>query len=190
MAPPCRRATTRASGRATASRPRFASRPLSATSGAQPSAAIFAQELQAVGIKLDPVFLPSNPNFFGQALPTHDFDLAEFAWLGSPDPSGFDAIYQCQNNAQNLGGSNYKLYCNKTVDALIKKGESDLNPKTRTATYEKAAKIVAHEIAVVPLYAPPVDPRLQVDDQRDGPEQQPDAARSHVEHRAVALVGD
>jgi peptide/nickel transport system substrate-binding protein len=119
------------------------------------SVAIFTQQLQAVGIKVNPVFQPANPTFFGQSLPGHDFDLAEFAWLGGPDPSGFDAIYQCQDNAKNLGGQNYKLYCNKTVDALIRSGESDLNPKTRTATYQKAAKIVAHEIAIIPLYSPP-----------------------------------
>ena len=119
------------------------------------SAAIFTQQLQAVGVKLDPVFMPANPNFFGQALPTHDFDIGEYAWQGGADPSGFDAAYQCQDNAKNLGGQNYKLYCNKTVDALIKKGESDLDPKDRTATYQKAAKLVAHEVAVVPLYAPP-----------------------------------
>src|SRR3954447_39527 len=119
------------------------------------SAAIFSQQLQAVGVKVNVGFEPANPNFFGQRLPNHDFDIAEFAWLGGPDPSGFDAIYQCQNNAANLGGSNYKLYCNKQVDALIKKGESDLNPTTRTATYQAAAKIVSHEIAVIPLYSPP-----------------------------------
>jgi peptide/nickel transport system substrate-binding protein len=119
------------------------------------SAAIFSQQLQAVGIKVNVGFEPANPNFFGQRLPNHDFDIAEFAWLGGPDPSGFDAIYQCQDNAKNLGGSNYKLYCNKTVDSLLTKGEADLNPKTRTATYQKAAKIVAHEIAVIPLYSPP-----------------------------------
>ncbi|HMH59577.1 MAG TPA: peptide ABC transporter substrate-binding protein [Galbitalea sp.] len=119
------------------------------------SAAIFSQQLQAVGIKVNVGFQPANPNFFGQTLPTHDFDVAEFAWLGGPDPSGFDAIYQCQDNAKNLGGSNYKLYCNKTVDALLTKGESDLNPVSRTATYQKAAKIVSHDIAVIPLYSPP-----------------------------------
>jgi peptide/nickel transport system substrate-binding protein len=119
------------------------------------SAAIFSQQLQAVGVKVNVGFEPANPNFFGQRLPNHDFDIAEFAWLGGPDPSGFDAIYQCQDNAKNLGGSNYKLYCNKTVDALLTKGEADLNPTTRTATYQKAAKIVSHDIAVIPLYSPP-----------------------------------
>src|SRR3569833_2741567 len=99
------------------------------------SAAIFTQQWQAVGVKVTPIFQPANPNFFGQTLPTHDFDVAEFAWLGGPDPSGFDAIYQCQDNAKNLGGSNYKLYCNKSVDALLTKGEADLSPTTRTATF-------------------------------------------------------
>jgi peptide/nickel transport system substrate-binding protein len=119
------------------------------------SAAIFSQQLAAVGVKVNAVFQPANPNFFGQTLPNHDFDIAEYAWLGGPDPSGFDGIYQCQDNAKNLGGSNYKLYCNKAVDKLIAKGESDLNPKTRTAAYQQAAKIVAHDVAVIPLYSPP-----------------------------------
>jgi peptide/nickel transport system substrate-binding protein len=119
------------------------------------SAAIFSQQLAAIGIKLNVGFEPANPNFFGTRLPNHDFDIAEYAWLGSPDPAGFDAIYQCIDTAKNLGGSNYKVYCNKTVDALIEKGESDLNPTTRTATYQKAAQMVSHDLAIVPLYSPP-----------------------------------
>ena len=115
----------------------------------QTSAAIFAQQLGAIGIKLDPNFEPANPNFFGTRLPAHNFDIAEYAWSGGPDPSGFDAIYQCG------GGSNYKQYCNKTVDSLISKGDSDLNPTTRTASYQKAATIMANDIPVIPLYSPP-----------------------------------
>jgi peptide/nickel transport system substrate-binding protein len=112
------------------------------------STAIFSQQLGAVGIKITPLFEPANPNFFGQRLPGGDFDLAEYAWSGGPDPSGFDAIYQTG------GGSNYKNYSNKTVDALINAGDSDLNPTTRTATFQKAAKILADEISVIPLYSP------------------------------------
>jgi peptide/nickel transport system substrate-binding protein len=113
------------------------------------SAAIFSQQLGAIGIKLDVQFEPANPNFFGQRLPGGDFDLAEYAWSGGPDPSGFDAIYETG------GGSNYKNYSNKQVDALIKLGDAELNPTKRTAEYQKAAEIMANDIAVIPLYAPP-----------------------------------
>ena len=52
------------------------------------SAAIFSQQLGAIGIKLDVQFEPANPNFFGQRLPGGDFDLAEYAWSGRPGSVG------------------------------------------------------------------------------------------------------
>jgi len=118
------------------------------------SAAIFTQQLGAIGIKLDSTFIPAS-QYFGTTLPSYDFDLAEYAWLGTPDPSGFDAIYQCVNAAANLGGQNYKEYCNPKVDALIKTGDSDLNPDTRTAEYEQVAKLLSNDVAIIPLYATP-----------------------------------
>jgi peptide/nickel transport system substrate-binding protein len=119
------------------------------------SAAIFSSQLGAIGIKLNVSFQPANPNFFGQTLPSHDFDLAEYAWLGSPDPSGFDAIYQCVNAAKNLGGQNYKEYCNRTVDRLVARGDIELNAKKRTNDYQTAAKIIANDVAIIPLYSSP-----------------------------------
>lgn len=118
------------------------------------SSQIFKQQLQAVGIKLD-VGIHDPADFFGTILPNANFDLGEYAWIGGPDPSGFDAIYQCYDASKNLGGSNYKRYCNKKVDALIKKGEANFNAKKRTAQYQQAAKITSNAIAVIPLYAPP-----------------------------------
>ena len=119
------------------------------------SAAIFSSQLAAIGIKLDVSFQPANPNFFGQTLPGNDFDIAEYAWSGGPDPSGFDAIYQCVNAAQNLGGQNYKLYCNRKVDNLLKAGDAELDPTKRTADYEQAAALMAADVPVIPLYSPP-----------------------------------
>jgi peptide/nickel transport system substrate-binding protein len=119
------------------------------------SAAIFSQQLGSIGIKLNVGFHPANPNFFGQQLPSNDFDLAEYAWLGGVDPSGFDAIYQCANPAKNLGGQNYKLYCNKKVDRLLNLGDKELNPRKRTAYYQQAATIIANSVAIIPLYASP-----------------------------------
>jgi len=118
------------------------------------SSQIFQQQLLATGIKIDPNIQQAS-DFFGTTLPSANFDLGEYAWIGGPDPSGFDAIYQCYNAAKNLGGSNYKRYCNKTVDGLIKKGDVNFNPTTRTAQYEQAAQITSDQIAVIPLYASP-----------------------------------
>jgi len=118
------------------------------------SSQIFKQQLMAIGIKLD-VGIHDPATFFGTILPNANFDIGEYAWIGSADPSGFDAIYQCFNAAKNLGGSNYKRYCNKKVDSLIKKGEVNFNTAKRTAQYEQAAKITSNAVSVIPLYAPP-----------------------------------
>jgi peptide/nickel transport system substrate-binding protein len=118
------------------------------------SSQIFQQQLLAIGIKLDVTIYDAN-TFFGVTLPNTDFDLGEYAWIGGPDPSGFDAIYQCYNAPKNLGGSNYKRYCNHKVDSLIKKADVNFNPKTRTAQYQQVAKITSSQISVIPLYASP-----------------------------------
>jgi len=118
------------------------------------SSQIFQQQLLAIGIKLNVTIHPA-AQFFGETLPNTNFDLGEYAWIGGPDPSGFDAIYQCYNAQKNLGGSNYKRYCNKKVDKLIKKGEVNFNASSRTAQYEAAAKLTSNQLAVIPLYASP-----------------------------------
>ncbi|HEY2310663.1 MAG TPA: ABC transporter substrate-binding protein [Gaiellaceae bacterium] len=119
------------------------------------SGAIFTQQLMAIGIKLDPTYHDAS-SFFGTFLPAAHFDIGEYAWtFPSPDPSGWDSIYQCFNAPKNLGGSNYKRYCNPKVDALIKKGDANFNPAARQAQYEQVAKILADQISVIPLYSSP-----------------------------------
>jgi peptide/nickel transport system substrate-binding protein len=118
------------------------------------SGAIFTQQLMAIGIKIDPTYHDAS-SFFGTFLPAAHFDIGEYAWVGGPDPSGFDSIYQCVNAQKNLGGSNYKRYCNPKVDSLIKKADANFNPTTRTAQYEQVAKILSDQISVIPLYASP-----------------------------------
>jgi peptide/nickel transport system substrate-binding protein len=110
-------------------------------------------EAIAVGIKLNVQCYTAQPDFFTNLLPTGAFDLAEYAFVGSPDPSGWDAIYQCVTNT--TGGQNYKNYCNHKVDKFIKLGDSELVPAKRTADYENAAKLVSNDVAIIPLYARP-----------------------------------
>jgi peptide/nickel transport system substrate-binding protein len=120
----------------------------------QESGAVFTQQLMAVGIKINPNY-HDPATFFGTILPSAKFDLGEYAWIGAPDPSGFDAIYQCYNAQKNLGGSNYKRYCNHQVDKLIAKADVNFNASQRTAQYEQVAKLVANQVGIIPLYASP-----------------------------------
>ena len=113
----------------------------------------WVQQEAAIGIKLDTHCYTAQPDFFTNLLPTGNFDLAEYAFTGSPDPSGWDAIYQCVGKT--TGGQNYKNYCNKKVDKLIRLGDKELNPKKRTADYEAAARLVSTNVAIIPLYARP-----------------------------------
>jgi peptide/nickel transport system substrate-binding protein len=119
------------------------------------SSAIIKQNLMAIGIKIT-VTQQDPGTFFGSTTPSKDFDIAEYAWIGGVDPSGFDAIYQCQKPSLNLGGQNYKNYCKAKVDSLIKAGDAQLNATKRIADYQAMAKIVGADVPVIPLYGAPV----------------------------------
>ena len=116
---------------------------------------IVQAQLKAVGIQITP-HIQSAGTFFGTTLIQQDYDLGEYAWSGSPDPSPFDGIYQCVNTKLNLGGQNWKGYCNHKVDKLMRKGDSDLSGlKHRYGLYEQAAKIISNQVPVIAYYGPP-----------------------------------
>ena len=112
------------------------------------STAIWTQQLKSVGIQLDANIVPST-TLFGTDLPNHDYDLAEYAWVGAPDPSGFDAIWGCG------GDSNYTSYCNRKVTNLFNAGDSELDPTKRQADYEQADQLMSVDVPAIPLYSQP-----------------------------------
>ncbi len=140
--------TTRRSGRAAARRRSSSTRRRRATSAARRARRSATQQLKSIGIQLDANIVPST-TLFGTDLPNHNFDLAEYAWVGSPDPSGFDPIWGCG------GDSNYTSYCNRKVTNLFAAGDSELDPTKRQADYEQADMLMANDIPAVPLYSQP-----------------------------------
>ena len=83
------------------------------------------------------------------------YDIAEYAWVGGVDPSGFDAIYEC-NDGNGKGGQNNKNYCNLAINKKQAFGDKSLVPLIRTALFEGVAKIVSNQVYILPLYARPV----------------------------------
>jgi len=108
----------------------------------------FQDQAKKAGIELLNNFKPAG-TYFGEDLPNHNYDLALFAWVGSPDPAGSVEIWKCN------GAQNYMEYCNKKVSSLLEKTDVQLNPKKRFALFNQADALMANDIPTIPLYQKP-----------------------------------
>ncbi|MDX6480376.1 MAG: glutathione transport system substrate-binding protein [Gaiellaceae bacterium] len=133
------------------------------------SASIYQAQLKTIGIDLNPN-VTSATNLFGNILPNAQtnscisggvaqpcgadtYDMAEYAWVGGVDPSGFNAIYECWDT-NGKGGQNYKNYCKPKIDLNQAAGDKDLSA-TRYNHYLTVSKIVSSNALIYPLYARP-----------------------------------
>jgi len=111
--------------------------------------AIIKQELKSIGISVVNNPLPANVVFGPNGIPSGNYDLADFAWVTSPDPAGFVPVWGCK------GESNYLNYCNRKATALLEKSNSTLDPKARRALFQQADKLFANDIPTIPMYSRP-----------------------------------
>jgi peptide/nickel transport system substrate-binding protein len=108
----------------------------------------FQDQAKKAGIELLNNFKPAG-TYFGEDLPNHNYDLALFAWVASPDPAGSVEIWKCN------GDQNYMEYCNKKVSSLLEASDVQLNPKKRFALFNQADALMANNIPTIPLYQKP-----------------------------------
>jgi peptide/nickel transport system substrate-binding protein len=108
----------------------------------------FQDQAKKAGIELLNNFKPAG-TYFGEDLPNHNYDLALFAWVGSPDPAGSVEIWKCN------GDQNYMEYCNRKVSSLLEKTDVQLNVKKRFALFNQADALMANDIPSIPLYQKP-----------------------------------
>lgn len=87
--------------------------------------------------------------FFGGALDRADFDVALFAWTGSPLVTQSYATY-LTNGAQNKG-----KYSNSEVDLLLKQLYSEINPDSQLALLARLDTTLWSDLATMPLFAFP-----------------------------------
>jgi peptide/nickel transport system substrate-binding protein len=119
------------------------------------SFAIYQQELAQVGIELRDGLVPDANTLFGtgpNSVNAGNWDMAEYAWVTTPDPSGFTTWLECADQG---GDSNHMTWCNQTVTKLLKQGDRTANPSARTKIINKADSIMAGLVPVIPLYAQP-----------------------------------
>ena len=106
---------------------------------------IMQRQLRSIGIDLENRF---RTGVFS-VLPTGDWDLFLFTWIGSPDPGGSVEIHRCK------GDQNYNAYCNAKVTKALDASNSATDPAKRNALLNEADRLMAKDLPTLPLLARP-----------------------------------
>jgi peptide/nickel transport system substrate-binding protein len=110
---------------------------------------LIQSQLKAVGIDIR-IDNSDSKTLFGTRLPKGDFDIANFAWVGTPFPaSGAKQIYQTGS------ASNFGKYSNPAVDDLMKKALAEIDFTKRTALLNQADEAMWTDLPNIPLYQKP-----------------------------------
>lgn len=105
--------------------------------------------LKRVGIKIR-IDNSSAPVLFNKRLPEGDFDIANFAWVGSVFPtSGVKQIYGTGSD------SNYSKYSDPRVDKLVDKAFATLDEPARLAVLNQVDSLLWEGLPNLPLYQKP-----------------------------------
>jgi peptide/nickel transport system substrate-binding protein len=112
---------------------------------------IIQRQLKSVGIELVPRFQVGG-TLFGTTLPSEDWDLIMFTWVGSPaTPITIKDLYGCGGDQNNMG------YCNRKFSAVLNKVSTTLDAAQRAKMLNDAElKYMVNDIPSIPVYARPV----------------------------------
>jgi len=91
----------------------------------------------------------TDPNFLDTRVSQGDYDVALFAWVGTPFKSSKKSIYITG------GGQNWQGVSNATVDAELPKVDSEFDEAKRIELLQTVDKALAEEIATLPLFQLP-----------------------------------
>ncbi len=112
---------------------------------------IIQRQLKSVGIELLPRFQTGGV-MFGTTLPSRDWDLMLFAWVGSPSSSiTLKDIYGCG------GDQNDGAYCNRALTKVLNTVSQTLDAGQRAKLVNDAeAKYMVKDIPSIPMFARPL----------------------------------
>ena len=112
---------------------------------------IMQRQLKSVGIELVPRFQVAG-TLFGTTLPSGDWDLLLFTWVGSPGTQiTVKDLYACG------GEENYMNYCNTKFTKVLNAVANTLSASDRAKMLNAAeAKYMVKDIPSIPVYARPM----------------------------------
>jgi peptide/nickel transport system substrate-binding protein len=110
---------------------------------------LFQAQMKEAGIEIKIANLDSQ-KLFGDALPNGNFDIANFAWVGTPF-----AVSSNQDIYRTGGGGNYGAYTNTKVDALFKQAIAETDEAKSAELANQIDQQITEDMATIPLYQKP-----------------------------------
>jgi glutathione transport system substrate-binding protein len=92
---------------------------------------------------------------FDERLPGGNYDLAMYAWNGSPDITGWNNIYGCRDDAKNQNQQNRQGYCSAKVTRLLNQVNSSFSEAKQAALTNQALVQMAKDVILIPLFQKP-----------------------------------
>lgn len=89
---------------------------------------------------------------------TCDYDIALFAWVGSPDPSGNANIYGCDGfdeGEPTERPQNWHAFCDEELTSLMDEANRTVDPTENARLWNEAAAVMAENVPVLPLFQQP-----------------------------------
>ncbi|MFO8074663.1 MAG: ABC transporter family substrate-binding protein [Egibacteraceae bacterium] len=100
-----------------------------------------------------------------------DYDIAMFAWVGSPDPTANRNIYACDfedGEDPQPRPQNWTVWCDEEASALMDEAAQTVDPDEQAALWNEVAEIMSEGAPIVPLFQQPQ--LLAWDDAITGPQ--------------------
>ncbi len=108
---------------------------------------LMQEHLRPVGVEVRLTFAPG-PVFFGQIVPSGNFDGVLFSYFGGPDVLGVD-IHGCG------GVGNVTGYCQRLVTDDLNQAELIVDARQRGRVLNRADARIALDVPLIPLYRVP-----------------------------------
>ena len=110
---------------------------------------LFQSQMKDMGIQIK-ISNVDSTKFFGEWLPNGNFDIANFAWVGTPFAiSGSRDLYRTG------GGGNYGSYASKKVDDLFTQANGETDEAKSAELGNQIDQQLTEDMATIPLYNKP-----------------------------------
>jgi len=110
---------------------------------------LFQAQMKDLGIEIKIANVDST-KFFGEWLPNGNFDIADFAWVGTPF-----AISSNRDIYRTDGGGNYGHYSSKKVDDLFTQANGETDETKSAEIGNQIDQQITEDMATIPLYTKP-----------------------------------